>query len=57
MNNLPFYVLSRLILFWVVAYQNLPETESISLVSFKELYGEVIRFNQVREEVDKLFPQ
>ena len=44
-------------LFWVVACQNLPKTESISLVPFKELYGEGNRFNQVREEVDKLFPQ
>ena len=44
-------------LFWVVACQNLPKTESISLIPFKELYGEGIRFNQVREEVDKLFPQ
>ena len=44
-------------LFWVVACQNLPEIESISIVPFKELYGEGIRFNQVREEVDKLFPQ
>ena len=42
---------------WVVAFQNFPETESISLVPFKELYGEGIRFNQVQEEVDKLFPQ
>ena len=44
-------------LFWVVACQNLPEIESISIVPFKELYGEGIRFNQVREEVNKLFPQ
>ena len=25
--------------FWVVAYQKLPETESIYLVPFKEIYG------------------
>ena len=36
-------------LFWVVACQNLQETESISLVHFKELDGEGIRFKKVRE--------
>ena len=40
--------------FWVVATQNLPETESISLTPFKTLYGEGIRFDQIRAEVDKL---
>ncbi len=44
-------------LFWVVAGQSLPETEFISLVPFKELYGEGIRFSQVRKEAEKLFPK
>jgi len=42
------------LIFWVVAVQNLPETESISLTPFKNLYGESIRFDQIRVEVDKL---
>ena len=44
-------------LFGVVACQSLSETETISQVPFKELDGEGIRFNQVQEEVDKLFLQ
>ena len=41
-------------IFWVVDNQKLPDKESISLVPFKKLFGEGIRFDQIRTEVDKL---
>tara|TARA_Y100001968_G_scaffold288845_1_gene291384 strand:- start:403 stop:927 length:525 start_codon:yes stop_codon:yes gene_type:complete len=44
-------------IFWVVANQNLPNTESISLIPFKKLYGEGIGFEEVREEVEKIISQ
>tara|TARA_E500000331_G_scaffold258253_1_gene249105 strand:- start:83 stop:850 length:768 start_codon:yes stop_codon:yes gene_type:complete len=44
-------------LFWVVACQKLPETETISLDPFRKLFGDAIRFDQVRGEVDKLISE
>ena len=41
-------------IFCVVATKDLPESESISLIPFKKLYGEGIRFDEIRAEVDKL---
>ena len=41
-------------IFWVVATKDLPESESISLIPFKKLYGEGFRFDEIRAEVDKL---
>ena len=44
-------------LFWVVDCQKLPETETISLKPFKKLFGDGIRFDQVRGEVDNLISE
>jgi len=44
-------------LFWVVDCQKLPETETISLKPFKKLFGDGIRFDQVRHEVDNLISE
>ena len=44
-------------LFWVVNCQKLPEAETISLEPFKKLFGNGVRFDQFRGEVDKLISE
>ncbi len=44
-------------LVWVVACQKPPETETSSLDTIRKLFGDAIRFDQVRGEFDKLISE